>query len=265
MPEGPSIVILRDEAAKFRGKTVRCVGGDSKLDLGRMLGRRVVSIRSWGKHFLMEFGDFSLRVHLLMFGSYRIDDPKPASPGVSFEFDNGSLSFHAASLKYVEGALDDAYDWRADVMNPDWDPALACRKIEARPDELVCDVLLDQDIFGGVGNIIKNEVLFRTRTSPFTQVGELSPAALGRIADDARAFSFRFLELRRRAVLRKHLEIYGRSTCPSCGDKVLRKVHGERGRRSFFCPVCQHVSAPRRITTRQSEAATAGRHTRRAR
>ena len=60
VPEGPSIVILRDEAAKFRGKTVRRVSGNSKLELDRMLGRRVVSIRSWGKHFLMEFRGFSL-------------------------------------------------------------------------------------------------------------------------------------------------------------------------------------------------------------
>ena len=57
-----------------------------------------------------------------------------------------------------------------------------------------------------------------------------------KIADEARVFSFHFLELRREFALRKHLEIYGRRTCPSCKGKVSRKVHGERGRRSFLCP-----------------------------
>lgn len=77
MPEGPSIVILREAAAKFRNRTVREVGGNSKLDLQRMHGRRVVALRSWGKHFLIGFRGFSLRAHLLMFGSWLIDAEKP--------------------------------------------------------------------------------------------------------------------------------------------------------------------------------------------
>jgi len=64
MPEGPSIVILRDAAAHFRNKTVRHASGNSSLDLSRMEGRRIVSVRSWGKHFLLEFRGFSLRAHL---------------------------------------------------------------------------------------------------------------------------------------------------------------------------------------------------------
>jgi endonuclease-8 len=101
------------------------------------------------------------------------------------------------------------------------------------------DVLLDQEIFAGVGNIIKNEVLFRTRTSPFARIGQLSPRKLKAIIADARAFSFRFLELRRVFALRKNLEIYGRTRCPLCAGVVSRRVHGVRHRRSFYCPVCQ--------------------------
>jgi endonuclease-8 len=102
-------------------------------------------------------------------------------------------------------------------------------------------VLLDQSIFAGVGNIIKNEVLFRTSTRPTTRVGRLPLKKLRAIVDDARAFSFGFLELRRQFMLRKNLEIYGRSECPSCGGRVTRRVHGKRERRSFFCASCQHL------------------------
>ena len=239
MPEGPSIVILRDEAAKFRGKTVRRVSGNSKLELDRMLGRRVVSIRSWGKHFLMEFRGFSLRVHMLMFGSYRIDDHKPAPPRVSFEFDNGSLTFYASSLKYVEGDLDATYDWRVDVMNPDWDPALARRMAKAHPSEFVCDVLLDQDIFAGVGNIIKNEVLFRVGVHPASAVGALPPAKLDRLIGQAREYSFEFLEWKRQHVLRQHWLVHTKRTCPTCGAPIVKAYIGKRKRRSFFCERCQ--------------------------
>ena len=168
MPEGPSLVILREEAAHFRRRTVRRVEGNSKLDLQRMHGRRVVAVRSWGKHFLLEFSSFSLRVHMLMFGTYRIDEPKPdRPPRLALHFDNGVLYFYSSSLKYVEGPLDGTYDWRVDVMSPQWDPKLARRKLNKQPDTMVCDALLDQDLFAGVGNIIKNEVLFRIRVQQY--------------------------------------------------------------------------------------------------
>ena len=100
-------------------------------------------------------------------------------------------------------------------------------------------MLLDQGIFAGVGNIIKNEVLFRMGTSPFATVAELSPRMRRAIVHDARAFSFRFLELRRQFALRKNLQIYGRRSCPRCGGRVSRRVHGQRQRRSFYCASCQ--------------------------
>jgi endonuclease-8 len=107
------------------------------------------------------------------------------------------------------------------------------------PDVQIADVLLDQSVFAGVGNIIKNEVLFRTGTSPFATIAELSPQARRAIAREARHFSLHFLELRRQFALRKNLEIYGRSLCPRCGGRVRRRVHGLRRRRSFYCPSCQ--------------------------
>lgn len=239
MPEGPSIVILREAAAKFRGKTVRLATGNSSLDLTRMEGRRVKALRSWGKHFLVEFSGFSLRVHMLMFGSYRIDERKPSPPRVSLQFDNGELNIYASSLKYIEGALDDTYDWRTDVMNDAWDPRLARRRLKQQPDTLICDALLDQDLFAGVGNIIKNEVLFRQRVHPESKVGDLPPRVLGRVIADAREYSFRFLEWKRAFELKKQWQIHTRRTCPNCGGPVSKTYPGKTRRRTFFCPGCQ--------------------------
>ena len=239
MPEGPSIVILGEAASKFRGKTVRTVSGNSTLDLARMDGRRVFALRSWGKHFLVEFRGFSLRVHMLMFGTYRIDETKPAPPRVSLQFDNGELNFYSSSLKYIEGALDDTYDWRADVMNPDWDPRLARRKLKAQPAVLACDALLDQDVFAGVGNIIKNEVLFRTRIHPESRLGDLPPRKLGQLITQAREYSFDFLEWKKQFVLKKHWLVHTRRTCPQCTSPILKQYLGTTNRRTFFCEHCQ--------------------------
>lgn len=245
MPEGPSIVILKDAASKFAGRIVRDVAGNSGQDLTRMAGKRVVALRSWGKHFLIEFRGFSMRVHMLMFGSYCIDSAKPKPPRMALTFDNGSLVFYASSVKYVEGDLDDTYDWRVDVMNPAWDPKLARRKLKTRPQQLVCDALLDQDTFAGVGNIIKNEVLFRIGVHPASPVGALPPRKLTQLIDQARQYSFDFLEWKRQYVLRKHWKIHTRRTCPVCGGPVTKEYLGTTRRRTFFCVRCQTLHPAR--------------------
>jgi endonuclease-8 len=171
-------------------------------------------------------------------GDYR----RGSAPRLVLAFADGEITIWSASVKFVEDPCAKAtYDFSSDVLSTSWDPAAAFAKVRRFPRAEIADVLLDQTIFAGVGNIIKNEVLFRTRTNPFSRVGRLSDARLKAIIADARAFSFRFLELRRVFALRKHLEIYSRSVCPACGLRVRRRVHGERRRRTFFCASCQRV------------------------
>ena len=240
MPEGPSLVILRELAAPFAGKTVRGVTGNSRLDLTRMDGRRIRALHSWGKHFLIEFSGFSMRVHFMLFGSYRINERKDSPPRMRLCFAGGKeLNVYACSLRYIEGPLDETYDWRGDVMSDQWDPKAARRKLKARPDLLVCDALLDQAIFAGVGNIIKNEVLFRIRLHPLSTIGALPPRKLGQLIAEARQYSFDFLEWKKAYVLRKHWLAHAKRTCPRC-DIPLSKAHlGKSGRRSFYCERCQ--------------------------
>jgi len=235
MPEGPTIVILSEECAKFRGKVVRHAEGNSKLiEPQRMHGRKALALRSWGKHFLVEFSDFFLRVHFMLFGSYRIDEAKEnAKPRLSLGFANGDLHLYACSVRYVEGKPEQHYDWRTDIMSEQWDPALARKKLRAMPDALVCDALLDQQVFAGVGNIIKNEVLFRIRVSPLSTVGALPPRKLSELVREARTYSFQFLEWKKAYVLRQHWLAHRKSTCPRCGIK-LRLAHlGRTHRRAF--------------------------------
>lgn len=244
MPEGPSIVILREESAHFDGQIVRRVTGNSSLDLSRMQGCRVESLRSWGKHFLIEFADFSMRVHLMLFGSYRIDDLKPAPARMSLSFDNGDLHFYNCSLRYIEVPLDQAYDWSADVMSDQWDPKAARAKLKAKPAMLACDALLDQSIFAGSGNIIKNEVLFRIRVHPCSSIGALPARKLTQLITEVRNYSFEFLEWKKAFVLRKHWLVHTKTECPR-GHGRLTKAHlGTTRRRSFFCETCQALYGP---------------------
>ena len=189
-----------------------------------------------------------MRVHLLLFGSYRIDDcktdanGKQSSPRMCLVFDNGELNFYACSLKYIEEDLDAIYDWSGDVMADAWDPRRARRKLKSQPHMLAADALLDQNVFAGVGNIIKNEVLFRIKVHPESTVGALPPRKLGELIKQAREYSFDFLEWKKAHVLKKHYLVHTRTTCPRDGNRLSYRKHlGRAQRRAFFCEVCQKL------------------------
>ena len=76
MPEGPSIVILKELVQPFKGKKILKVEGNSKLDIQRLHGQKILDFKSWGKHFLICFKNFTVRIHFMLFGSYRINEQK---------------------------------------------------------------------------------------------------------------------------------------------------------------------------------------------
>ncbi|MCC7007721.1 MAG: endonuclease [Acidobacteria bacterium] len=252
--EGPSIHLAAEQLQPFVGRRIGAVSGNSTIGIERLRGRRVADIFAWGKHLVFQLDTFALRVHFLLWGTFAAtvrgasvtgDYRRTGPPRLVLAFPNGEITIWSASLRYLDlPRARDEYDFAVDVLSDAWDPAAALERARLYRASEIADVLLDQAIFAGVGNIIKNEVLFRTRTSPFARVGRLGAARLAAIVADARVFSFRFLELRRQFALRSHLEIYGRSVCPSCGGKVSRAVHGQRARRSFFCVRCQRVRRP---------------------
>ena len=194
MPEGPSIVILKEAVQSFVGQRVIGVSGNTKIAKERIDGKKIVDFKSWGKHFLICFPKFSVRIHFMLFGSYRINEEKETPPRLSLIFKKGVLNFYACSIQIIDEPLDSVYDWTADVMNDGWSTAKAKRKLKLAPKMLVCDALLDQQIFAGVGNIIKNEVLFRIYVHPKSQVGNLPTKQLNLLIKEARNYSFDFLE-----------------------------------------------------------------------
>jgi endonuclease VIII len=238
--EGPSIVILKSEAVSFKGKRIRKVSGNSSVDQRRLAGQSIKDFKSWGKHFLIIFNGFYLRVHFLMFGSYRINERKHTSPRLSLQFDDDSeFNFYSCAISETDGNPKQVYDWSIDVMSRQWDAAKARRKLKRLPDITVSDALLDQQIFAGVGNIIKNEVLFRIKVHPETLIGNLPPRLLTLLVTEARNYSFDFLHWKKIYQLKKHWLIFTKKKCPDCKRTVVKKYTGKTRRRSFFCPHCQ--------------------------
>jgi endonuclease-8 len=240
MPEGPSIVILKEETVQFKGKKVLEVSGNTKqLELEDIEGKKLIDIKSWGKHYLLAFSGFSLRIHFMLFGSYRVNETKETAPRLHLRFSNGELNFYSCSIKRIDEPLDKVYDWSADVMNDNWDAKKAIEKLKKHPDMLVCDALLDQNIFSGVGNIIKNEVLFRIHVHPLSKVGKLPAAKLREMVKEAVHYSFQFLEWKKEYTLKKHWLAHTKTTCPRDHIPFKKTYPGKTKRRTYFCTKCQ--------------------------
>lgn len=240
MPEGPSIVLFKEAAAKFAGEEIISVSGNSKIDQSRLLNKEIIEFKSWGKHLLICLDELTLRVHFMLFGSYTIDEKKPdRAIRLNLTFKNGEINFYACSLKYLEGDINTLYDLSADVMNDQWDKKKAKAKLRPLADKLICDALLEQDIFAGVGNIIKNEILYRVRVHPESIVGKIPAAKINNLIDETRIYSFQFLEWKRAYELKKHWLAHTKKTCLRCNLPIIRKHTGLKNRRSFFCNNCQ--------------------------
>jgi endonuclease VIII len=249
--EGPSLYLAANQLKGFRGKTVLSVTGNSKIEKERMLNKKVKNIFSWGKHLVIQFDDFALRTHFLLFGAFEASVnnstltggyQRAYTPRLQLDFENGTIKLFSCSVKFLETKNAKAsYDFTIDIMSPKWNADKAFEALSSRPGVEIADVLLDQEIFAGVGNIIKNEVLWRVRIHPETKVKDIPPSELKELIAETRKFSLLFYKWRKVFLLRKHLDIYQKSICPRCGAKVKREKTGKRNRISHFCPVCQNL------------------------
>lgn len=239
MPEGPSLVILKEELQSFKGKKIVEVTGNSKENIQQLKGQKVIDFKTWGKHFLICFKGVTLRIHFLLFGKYSINEKKPTPVRLGLKFSKGEINFYNCSVKFITEPLDEVYDFTADVMNINWNAQAAKKKLKEKPNILVCDALLDQNIFSGVGNIIKNEVLYRIKVHPETLVGNLPLKKLNELIKEARNYSFDFLEWKKQYVLRKHWLAHTKKTCSRDGSPIIKKYLGKTNRRTFFCETCQ--------------------------
>lgn len=250
--EGPSLYLAAEQLSPLLGKTIMKVSGNThKIDKDRLVGLKIRDIFSFGKQLFFQFDDFALRVHFLLYGSFEAtikkqrvtgDYPKKnRAPRLSLFLRAGSVDMYSCSVRFVDGSdLRSTCDFSIDTMANSFDEKKAFVAARRKPDEEIADVLLDQTIFAGVGNIIKNEVLIRAKILPDRKVSSLSSTKLKNIITIVRAYVFQFYEWRKKFELKKHYVVYRQSKCKICENKVSRRRTGKRQRVSFICMHCQN-------------------------
>jgi len=239
MPEGPSILIISQSLRPFIGKRIKAVHGNTKIDKKRLVNQKILDVKTWGKHLLICFDGFTLRIHFLMFGTYLINESKSTPLRLSLKIRKEEINFYTCSVQFLEGDPDQFYDFSADVLSDSWSPRKATMKLKKIPETNVCDALLDQQIFSGVGNIIKNEILFRIKVHPESIIGALPARIRQKLIKESRNYSLDFLHWKEEFTLRKHWLVYTKKVCPRDHSKIVKKYLGKTKRRTFFCETCQ--------------------------
>ncbi|WP_461453269.1 DNA-formamidopyrimidine glycosylase family protein [Mucilaginibacter sp.] len=242
MPEGPIIVILKEELKPFKHQRVIAAKGYTpKMDPHLIIGQTLKNIKSWGKHLLLCFDDFTVRVHLGLFGSYRINSRGKKNASLNITFETGEVNFYISSIELIDKPLNQVYDWSADVMSKKWDTEKAIARLKMKPKALAGDVLLDQKIFSGVGNIIRNEALFRARIHPDSIIANIPDEKLHELIDETIKYTFDFLKWKKKGVLTKHFEAYEQEMCPRDHIPFHKADLGKTKRHTFYCDVCEKL------------------------
>jgi formamidopyrimidine-DNA glycosylase len=122
-----------------------------------------------------------------------------------------------------------------------FEPVAVRDALKKRADAMICDAVLDQNKFPGVGNIIKIEGLHRARVHPKRLVQSLSDQELLNIFRHCRQYALEWLK-RGRAPPKR---IYNETNCQSCdsvGDVRMGKLGNDLSRVTFWCERCQPLS-----------------------
>jgi endonuclease-8 len=260
VPEGDTLYKI----AEFLDQALRACQVE-QVRLHPMFGmssgsRRVEGVASEGKHLYVTFNDgIQLRSHLGLYGAwhrYRRGERwrKPARQA-SIVIETESMDYVCFNAKEVQWLHAHGFERvdRGNRLGPDLirdgarlDDIL--RRVQAllSPDAAVVDLLLDQRIAAGIGNVYKSEVLFLEQISPFVRVRELGDQGI--IALYRRAAQLLGENLgggprstRKNLDRRGRLWVYGRADLPClrCATRVERVMLGTNPRSTYWCASCQ--------------------------
>jgi len=238
----------------------------TRVDVDRSVtGRTIEAVSSRGKHLLVAFsGGLVLRTHMRMNGSWHIYKRgeawrRPArdmrvlietDPYVAVGFSIPDAEFLTAREMARHRPLQSL---GPDLAQPELDRAEFLRRVRQHDAEPIEDVLLNQRVVAGIGNVLKSETLFVARVHPATRTSLLDDPALERVLDAAlRLMKMNVLESEALPLVpgrrttgaldpAAKLYVYGRAgnACRRCGTRIEISRQTTDARLTYWCPRCQ--------------------------
>jgi len=272
MPELPEVETIRQALRRLilgrrisrvtvRGK--RVLRGTSGKELrGRLLRRRMTECLRRGKYLIAQGEDFSLLIHLGMSGRlsfYPEGNPPQRHTHLILGFADGSELHYDDPRAFGRIRLYPLLPLTQipEVARLGWDPLegrLPLARLEEgirRRKAAIKQVLMNQRLFAGIGNIYASEILFRSSIDPSRPACDLTRPELKKLQRATREVLRRaiqeggtsiisFADAEGRKGAYQHLlQVYGRAeeACPRCQTRILNRPIV--GRSTYFCPHCQ--------------------------
>jgi endonuclease-8 len=223
-------------------------------------GRTIERVHAIGKHLLIELsGGLTLRTHLRMNGTWHIyrTGERWIRPRSEMRLAIATEDFVAVGFNVpVAEFLDERAKVRSeelrrlgqDVVGAEFDLAAARERVRGYADREIANVLLNQRVVAGIGNVYKSELLFLKRIDPFRRVSDLSDAEIDGLVTTARKLLTHNIEResggRETRVSmggEERLYVYGRQgkPCRRCGTPIQMRRQGADARVTFWCGKCQ--------------------------
>lgn len=256
MVEGPTakaytIRINRE----FSGEIVNNIFVKSKrifIPLDTIVKKEFLNSDSIGKNILFFFDDVVIRVHLMMYGAihiYEISEPllKPERQvKILIEGEKKKLVVYNAPIIEID-RKDRILERLRNELGPDplskeWNKEKAIQNILKFKDEKIGVVLLNQSAIAGIGNILRNEILFKAGISPERKIKDLTIEEIEKIVNICEEISKEFLRLKvERKKIGPILYVYNRyrGKCKICGSELKFYLQEPIKRKTFVCPKCQ--------------------------
>jgi formamidopyrimidine-DNA glycosylase len=268
MPELPEVETVRRSLATMVGRTITGIEvRERRLRLPvpadirkRTVGRRILGIDRRGKYLIIHLsGREALLAHLGMSGTFvlrQADAPLELHDHVRFLLSRGSALVFNDPRRFGLIVLGDPQRFAElarmgpDPFSDEFTPA-RLRQLTRGRKRPVKNLLMDQRLIAGIGNIYANEILFEAGVRPGRQarrlkLGELEVLfrAIRRVLQEAIASGGSSIsDYRdgngRTGYFQLNFCVYDRrgEPCRRCGAAVRHAVHA--GRSSFYCPACQ--------------------------
>jgi endonuclease-8 len=249
-------------------------------------GRTVEGCRSVGKHLLIAFSGLParsarertlqergeatgpsahggaslvLRTHMRMSGSWHLYRPgerwRRPSRAARVRIDTDAwvaVGFDVPVAEFVAEA--DLHRHRPlatlgpDLADPSFDRAKAISRVVTSGDRAIGDVLLDQRVVAGLGNVLRSETLFVAGVHPDVPASRLGADVIERLVTIAAGLlqrnarpAFATRNTTGRLAPGQPLWAYGRTgqPCRRCGTPIASAARGLEARRVYWCPRCQ--------------------------
>ncbi|MFV9511177.1 DNA-formamidopyrimidine glycosylase [Tepidibacillus sp. LV47] len=273
MPELPEVETVRrglelvligkviKEVQVFYPKIIRSLQDMEQFKF-LLIGQTIRSIGRRGKYLLFYFTDYTLISHLRMEGKY-IYTEKPNEPydqhhHVIFSFTDGTELRYRDVRKF--GTMDlvkrgNEMSFKGikklgqEPIDPHFDPERFKQQVRQRSAPIK-QILLNQEIVSGLGNIYVDDSLALSKIHPLRQGKSLTDQEISTLIKSMKQVLEKAIEkggstirsfetIYGKGSMQDHLLVYGRTgkPCLFCGTSIQKiKV---AGRGTHFCPNCQ--------------------------